>query len=129
DDPGARDDGRFVSLDLTGATRPTGADGQPVPPALVVSGNRSFLVYAVVPDQDADAVTVGIAREPGWKLAGVLGAQDTVGSVVDRLARLGLDALVRQYATGRSGAVTIRWAGSVPRTAEKARRERALTHR
>lgn len=131
DDPGTRDDGRFVSLDLTGATRPTGQDGAPLPPALVVSGNRSFLVYAIVPDEKNGAVTVGIAREAGWKLAGVLGARDTVSSVVDLLARIGLDALARPYATGREGAVAIRWSGRIPKNALKAHaaRERALVKR
>ncbi|MHB1169955.1 MAG: hypothetical protein ACYC28_11825, partial [Longimicrobiales bacterium] len=131
DDPGARDDGRYVSLDLTGATRPAGQDGAPLPPALVVSGNRSFLVYAVVPDDKTGAIEVGIAREAGWKLAGVLGAQDTVSSVVDRLARVGLDAITRPYATGRDGAVSIRWTGRIPKNAQKAlnARERLLVKR
>lgn len=131
DDPGTLDEGRYVSLDLVGATRPLDRNGDPVPPALVVSGNRSFLVYAVIPDEKAGAVEVGVARESGWKLAGVLGAQDTVSSVVDRLARLGLDAITRPYATGREGAVAIRWSGKIPKNARKAlaARERLLVKR
>ena len=102
-----------------------GSDGKPIPPALVVSGNRSFLVYAVVPHGKGEPVTVTIAREPGWKLAGVLAVQDTVARTVERLARLGLDALARPFAAGRQGALSVRWSGSIPRTAMKARAAQA----
>src|SRR5690606_41863954 len=86
DDPGTLDEGRYVSLDLVGATRPLDRNGDPVPPALVVSGNRSFLVYAMIPDEKAGAVGVGVARESGWKRPGVLGAQPTGCNDGDRLA-------------------------------------------
>ena len=120
--------GRFLALDLTGADRPIGADGKEVPPALVVSGNRSFLVYAVVPHGKGDPVIVSVARDPAWDVAGTMAATDTVAGLVDRLSRSGLDALARPLAGGRGGEVALRWSGKVPREAvrARARRDRVL---
>src|SRR5262249_17725624 len=112
DDPGPRDGGagRGLALGLEGAERASGRDGQPLPPAVVVAGNRSCLVYTLVPlsCKEALPVRVSIASEERWHLAGVLGTRDPVASLVQRLARSSLESLVRPLAEGH-GTIMLRW--------------------
>jgi hypothetical protein len=108
DDPNAGG-ARNLSLGLSGASRAT-ADGSDAPPRAVVRANRTFLIYDVVPTGKT-AVTVSVASDEGWHLAGVLGgtvsADVVAGWVIDR----GIDAVVRPVLPGNGGSRTLQWIG------------------
>jgi len=121
DDPLGTEAARGLVLSLDGARRRVGADGEPVSPTIVALGNRSALVYGLVPDVVGRArrrVSVGVASQAGWHLAGVVGLSAAAGAnvvvdLVDRLGRGGIDAVVRplvdEQASGEGCAV--RWVG------------------
>lgn len=116
DDPLGTEAARGLVLSLAGAQRPTGPDGEPRPPSVVAMGNRSALVYALLPDlvdRVPQPVSVGVATQAGWHLAGVLGLTGTAGDLVGRLGRTGIDGVVRplvEPAGGpATGLVTVRW--------------------
>ncbi|WP_461124407.1 DUF6603 domain-containing protein [Saccharothrix stipae] len=101
DDPLGTAAARGLALALSGARAPQ-------PPTVVALGNRSALVYGLEPD--ATAVSVGVASQPGWHLVGVLGLVGTPAELADRLARHGVDAVVRPLADGAgSGVVEVEW--------------------
>jgi hypothetical protein len=122
DDPLGTEAARGLVLSLDGARRPLGPDGEPVPPTIVALGNRSALVYALLPDvvgRKRRPVSVGVASQAGWHLAGVVGLTaaeevNAVAELVDRLGRGGIDAVVRplvdEQVSGEGCA--IRWAGA-----------------
>ena len=60
--------------------RPTPA-GEERPPVLLSAENRNVLAYDVVPDRGPRPVTVTVASEEGWSLAGVLGAAGATARV------------------------------------------------
>jgi large repetitive protein len=108
DDPLGTEAARGLVLSLDGAQRPVDADGRERPPAVVSLGNRSALVYTVLPDlaeRIPRAVSVGVAAQAGWHLAGMLGlepatagpdaADAAAADLAGRLARGGIDTVVR----------------------------------
>ena len=107
DDPNA-DGARNLSLGLAGATRVLQADGSSAPPRAVVRANRTFLIYDVVPDGKS-AVTVTVASDTGWHLAGVLGGMASVDVVASLATGRGLDAMVRPVLPGVGGSRTLQW--------------------
>lgn len=118
DDPEAGGAARELSLGLEGAERATDRSGRPVPPTLVVQGQRSILVYALRKRrvEDPGTVAVSVAREQGWRLAGVLGAVADAGTLAERLSGAGLDTVMQPLATGRGGAVRLGWVSPRRRT-------------
>lgn len=108
DQPPAAQAGEGLAMTLGGAGRMTGPDGRPLPPTVVASGARSAVVYPIEPR--GGTVTVTVASEAGWHLAGVLGGPDLV-AVTDAVAERGLDAAVRPMAAG-SGRVSLTWKGA-----------------
>jgi hypothetical protein len=106
DDPSA-EVGRRLLLGLDGATQVAGDDGAPLPPTVLVSGNRTFLAYRVVRAGDA-AVAVTIASGTGWHLVGVLGGSGDPADLVGALAARGFDAALGTAACG-PGQVDVRW--------------------
>jgi hypothetical protein len=113
DDPealGADVGGRRLVLGLDGAVR-AGDGGVERPPVVLTAENRSVLAYDVVPAGDGP-VTVTVATEQGWSLAGVLGAVATTGeSAIAAVAARGLDAAVRPLVPGTGGRVRLGWHG------------------
>jgi hypothetical protein len=109
DDPIGTGASRGLSLGLSGATRPEDAAGQPRAPRGVVLGNRTFLLYEIVPERTG-VITVTVASEDGWQLAGVLGSTAPVDAVAGLLTGRGLDAVVQPVTGGASGARTFKWA-------------------
>ena len=107
DDPSA-DGARNLSLGLAGATCVPQADGSPAPPRAVVRANRTFLIYDVVPDRK-NAVTVTVASDAGWHLAGVLGGAVSADVVASWATGRGLDAMVRPVLPGAGGSRTLQW--------------------
>jgi hypothetical protein len=107
DDPDA-DGARNLSLGLAGATRAPQADGSPAPPRAVVRANRTFLIYDVVPD-GKNAVTVTVASDAGWHLAGVLGGTASADVVASWATGRGLDAMVRPVLPGVGASRTLQW--------------------
>jgi hypothetical protein len=130
DDPSA-DAGRRLLLGLEGAAQATGADGLPLPPVALASGNRTFLAYRVVPGVPTgtsaipEPVTVTVASEPGWHLVGVLGGTGDPSDVLAALAARGLDDVLATAGTG-SGEAVVRWrAVSEDRPVKKAAAKKA----
>jgi large repetitive protein len=105
DQPLDAEAGAGLAMTLGGAQRMAGADGEPLPPTVVASGARSVAVYPIEPA--GDAVTVTVASEAAWHLAGVLAGSD-VATVADTVAERGLDAAVRPIAAG-TGRVSLSW--------------------
>jgi large repetitive protein len=112
DDPGA-DEARNLSLGLAGAARALQADGSTAPPRAVVRANRTFLIYDIVPE-GKKAVTVTVASNAGWRLAGVLGGPASGDVVASWATGRGLDALVRQVLPGVGGSRKLQWIGVQP---------------
>ena len=108
DQPPAAEAGEGLAMTLGGASRVGGPSGAPLPPTVVASGARSAVVYPIEPGEGA--VTVTVASEAGWHLAGVLGGTDPV-AVADTVAERGLDAAIRPMAAG-SGRVSLTWKGA-----------------
>jgi hypothetical protein len=136
DDPealGGDVDGRKLALGLDGAARAADAAGNAKPPVVLVADNRSVLAYDVVPE-GANPVTVTVATEQGWSLAGVFGAVGiTAEAAVAPLAAQGFDAALRPLAPGSGGSVRLFWIGdkappdpapSTPRPAARRPRKR-----
>jgi hypothetical protein len=107
DDPGA-DAARNLSLSLAGATRIPQADGSPAPPRAVVRANRTFLIYDLKPDGKG-AVTITVASDEGWHLAGVMGGAITADIVAKWVTDRGVDAVVRPALPGTGGSRTLQW--------------------
>ncbi len=124
DDPVASDTARGLSLVLDGADRRVGADKQPVPPTVVVAGNRSVLIYPIIPSGSAAGaapgpITVSVASQEGWHLSGVMAGDDTPAAMAgddtpaamaDRITRNGRDALVAPLVSSHGGSVQLQWA-------------------
>jgi hypothetical protein len=113
---------RDLSLTLEGADRAMGPDGAPRLPTVVSVGQRSVLIYAIVPDiatrRGAVGITVSVARQDGVRLAGVLGGTETPDAMADRIARNGLDAVVQPLVPTTGGTVRLAWVDgtSIPPT-------------
>jgi hypothetical protein len=104
-------------------------DGQPVPPTVVTAGSRSVLVYALAPVQSnraPAAVTISVASQDGWHLAGVLGARETVDAIAERVVRNGLDAVLQPLVAGAHGGIELAWIGD-GRDIAPARKKRPTT--
>ena len=83
----------------------------PQRPLILVIGNRSVLIYAIKrrAGRDDSAVQVSVAREEGWRVAGVLAGTSDADSLADRLLDDGFERAVRPLADGRQGNVTLSW--------------------
>lgn len=116
DDPAGVAAAQNLSLGLTGADRVTDRAGNPVRPIAIVVGNRSVLVYAIRPraGEDERAIQVSVAREPAWRLAGVLAGPGGPDELADRLLDLGLERATRPLAEGRQGSVVLSWTAGRP---------------
>jgi hypothetical protein len=79
---------------------------------VLTAENRTVLAYDIVPTADEKPVTVTVATEDGWSLAGVLGAFGTSAqSAVGLIAERGLDASLRPIVPGQGGGVRLDWVG------------------
>jgi hypothetical protein len=103
-----------LSLGLDGADRAKDKNGQAVPLLVIVAANRSVLIYSIVPMMSAagvplGAVTVSVASEAGWHLAGVMGGNETPDVMSQRITQNGVDALLRPLVSGRGPSVQLKW--------------------
>jgi hypothetical protein len=119
DDAVGTEDARGLSLGLDGADRVLGSNGQPLPPTVVVAANRSVLIYAITPAATASgvpagAITVSVASEAGWHLAGVLGGNETPAAMAQRIVNNGPDALLMPLVSSHGGSVQLQWAAPPP---------------
>ncbi|MFL5937814.1 MAG: DUF6603 domain-containing protein [Gaiellaceae bacterium] len=130
DDPealGGSVDGRRLVLGLDGAARTLDADGKEHPPIVLNAENRTVLAYEIEPSpEDATRpITVTIATEEGWSLAGVLGAVGTTArSAIALIAERGLDAALRPIVPGKGGGASLVWLGEKSPDAPRRRRTR-----
>ncbi len=114
DDPIDSEAARGLSLTLEGANRASNPNGSSVAPAIVAIGNRSVLVYDIVPDpatprSAAGAVTVSVLSQDGWHLAGVLGSAEGSALIVERVVANGLDAVLQPLVQSAGGTVQLVW--------------------
>ena len=103
-----------LELGLVGASRVLDAEGEPVPPVIVVGGDRTTAVYAVVPTVDpaervAPPINVTIASSDHWHLAGVVGLQGTVDALAARLSERGVDGVIGNVVTEPEGVGRVAW--------------------
>jgi hypothetical protein len=115
DDPAGSGAPRGLSLALDGADRAVGPDGQPVPPMVVVTGNRSVLIYSIIPAHMptgalAGPITVSVTSQDGWHVAGVMAGNEPASSMADRVTRNGRDALVQPLVSAHGASVQLQWA-------------------
>jgi hypothetical protein len=88
-------------------------------PAIVAIGNRSVLVYDIVPDpavprSRAGIVTVSVLSQDGWHLAGVLGSGGGSALIVERVVANGLDAALQPLVQSAGGTVQLAWIAPAP---------------
>jgi hypothetical protein len=95
-------------LGLEGARRADGVDVDPDPPSMVVSGARVYAAFAVTPDGDGP-VTVTVASDERWELAGAFGAAAPKDEVVRRVRHEGLDRLLAPLVASPLGQSTATW--------------------
>jgi hypothetical protein len=114
-----------VSIRLLDAVRVTDAAGTPQPPAALVDGVRTILLYAVTTTGPEPAVLVDDCG--GGQLAGVLGSGAGADALAALLATQGIEAAVGQPLVGGSGQRQIRYlpAGGAPGPAAPAIAKRA----
>ena len=112
DDPRA-DGARNLSLGLIGASRVLQPDGSPAAPRAVVRANRTFLIYDVVPAGN-QPVSVTVASDDGWHLAGVLGGTLSANVIAGLVTARGIDAVVRPALPGTGGSRTLQWISVQP---------------
>jgi hypothetical protein len=73
-----------------------------------VRANRTFLIYDLKPDGKG-AVTITVASDDGWHLAGVMGGTVTADIVSKWVTDRGVDAVVRPVLPGSGGSRTLQW--------------------
>ena len=98
-----------LTLGVSGAARTASADGQPVAPTVVVSGARTFLLYAVSPDAQAALVEVTVASDARWRLAAVLGGPADVATTASQLGAQGAAALAAALVRDPTGSARVTW--------------------
>ncbi len=117
DDPNAFgdvQDGRDLLLALSGAARATDAAGRPLAPDVLTGEQRNVVAYDVVPErgEDREPLTVTVASDLGWSLAGVLGADGmTADQALAIITRRGLDAATNPVAQSGRGSTRLAWLG------------------
>ena len=82
-----------LALGLEGASRRAGPDG-PEPPRIVVSGARAHGVFAIEPEEGADAVVVTVGSDERWQLAGVIGSAGDAAELAAEITERGLDGVL-----------------------------------
>jgi hypothetical protein len=111
---------RGLSFALDGADRVVGQDRQPLPPTLVVAGNRSALIYAIQPQLVPAAaavispITISVASQSGWHVAGVMAGNEAVDFMARRITRHGMDGLLQPLIASHQGVVNLQWSGATP---------------
>jgi hypothetical protein len=114
DDPQGADTERGLSLAIDGADRALGPDGKAVPPTVVVAGNRSVLIYSLsapaagIPPVPGP-ITISVASQSNWHVAGVMATADLPAALADRVTRFGLDAIVQPLVSSHGGSVQLQW--------------------
>jgi hypothetical protein len=96
-------------MGLDGAHRADGVEVDPDPPALIVSGARAYAIFAVAPDTESQAVTVTVASDERWQLAGVFAAPSPKDEVARGVRSEGLDRLIAPLVTSPLGRSTAKW--------------------
>ncbi len=111
-----------LALGLKGADRAIGPDGLPLPPVLVSMGNRSLLVYELQAQKGKQQpdIAVSIARQAGFRIAGVMASARAADSVVNQIENYSFDQLVQPLAPGPGAAVKLKWTPQ-PRPVEPGR--------
>jgi len=128
DDPnafGGNHDGRDLVLGLSGGARATDAAGALRPPVVLTAEQRNVVAYDIVPElgDDRQPVTVTVASEEGFAVAGVLGAEDlTAESAIAVISARGLDAATAPVAVGGSGITRLEWRGPTAPPTEPSRK-------
>ncbi len=94
-------------LGLQGAAR----DGEPL---VVVAGERAYAVFPLAVNRRRrrpDPITVTVASDDRWLLAGVVGSAGTAAELAERVTAAGLSGLVAELVGGPFGSSIVSWAG------------------
>lgn len=106
---GAVDDPlRDLALSLTGAQR-VAVEGVSQGPKVVVSGNRMYAVFAIVPDPEVDVIVATVAAGPMWELIGVGGSAAPIEEVARVLSERGIDGTIPALVGYAGGSSTVTW--------------------
>jgi hypothetical protein len=111
--PGADPAASELLLGLDGTKQVRDSTGEPLPPLVVIEGDRVHLLYAVVP-QKKGPLTVSVGRDEDWMLEGVLGSPRSPESVARWLVELGIDGLAAALANANNLRSTVTWKGAAP---------------
>jgi len=116
-------------IDIIGGRLATERDGTTRRPAVVTLATTSVLVYDVVPDRGADALTVAVTPGSDWSVTAVLGAggpnepRVAATELAERLARRGIEAQTAQLTVMQGPGCTVTWqVADAPRSAPPSRR-------
>ena len=116
-------------IDIIGGRLATERDGTTRRPAVVTLATTSVLVYDVVPDRGADAMTVAVTPGSDWSVTAVLGAggpnepRVAATELAERLARRGIEAQTAQLTVMQGPGCTVTWqVADAPRSAPSSRR-------
>jgi hypothetical protein len=111
-EPSARvddDRGDILELGITGANRPVGANGEPVPAEIVTAGSRTIHVFSVEPDGSDGPIEVTVATGEHVYLSGVIAARTGAAAFADSLGRRDLGTVLGQLVDAPSGTARVRW--------------------
>ncbi len=118
-----------VSLDLAGARRAVTADGSPVPPTVLLSGDQAVLIYPLQePLRSADGkppspVVVRTRAGGDWRVTGVLGASMTADVLARQLLRSGVVAATGRVLAGTGKGARVRWLAAADEPGEGSRHD------
>ena len=107
-------------IDIIDGRLATDRDGAARRPAVVTLATTSVLVYDVVPDRGADAVTVVVTPGSDWTVTAVLGAggpnepRPTSTELAERLARRGVESQTAQLTVMQGPGCTVTWQSADP---------------
>ncbi|HEY4314409.1 MAG TPA: DUF6603 domain-containing protein [Actinomycetes bacterium] len=98
-----------TQLTLVGARVATDRSGAEHAPVAVTLGDTSVLVYAIVPDKDATAVSVVVGSGADWVVSGVVGTDDPVDDVAARIARQRLTGVAAKLLALAGAGASVTW--------------------
>ena len=113
-----------MQLHLSGAQVASDVAGVAVPPVAVTLGDACVLIYEVVPDDGASAVTVIVTKGAEWAVSGVAGAAIPATDLARRIARQGMSGVVAKVLAVPSADCTVTFAPASKRTPRRAAAKR-----
>ncbi len=101
-------------IELHGATRATNNNGEPIEPVVVQAGNRSMLLFQIVPDAQRSDFVLRITTGGTRQIAGVIGTLASVDELADLIAERGLVPIVARLRAVSGDGCTLSWEQPAP---------------